>query len=63
MKFMVSIIARPELTEPPGELMYRCTSDFWSSLARNRSWAITTLATSSSMAPPTKMMRSLRSRE
>ncbi len=42
---MVSKIAKPAVTEPPGLLMYKVmsASRFW--LCRKSSWAITTLAT------------------
>src|SRR3984893_7684488 len=39
----------PAVTEPPGELIYRCMSLSGSSASRNSSWAMTRLANSSSM--------------
>jgi hypothetical protein len=56
---MVSRIARPAVIEPPGELMYSEISFSGSSAARNSIWAITRLATLSSMGVPRKMMFSL----
>src|SRR3546814_6085001 len=55
---IVSYIDMPEVTMPPGELMYMAMSLFGFSDSRNRSWAQTRLATASLIPPVTKMMRS-----
>ncbi len=63
---IVSYTARPAVTMPPGELMYRWMSFSWSWLSRYSSWEIRLLAESVVTAPPsppTKMMRSCRRRE
>src|SRR3989344_1650534 len=60
---MVSRIARPAETEPPGEFIYSEISFFGSSDWRNRSWAITVLATASSIGPPRKTTPSFKRRE
>ena len=59
MKFMVSRMPRPAVTEPPGELMYREMSLSGSVASRCKSCATTELATWSSICSPRKMMRSL----
>jgi hypothetical protein len=56
-------MASPLVTTPPGVLMYSMMSFSWSSLSRNRSWAMIRLATWSSIGSPRKMIRSFRSRE
>ena len=53
----------PDVTTPPGELMYIEISFFGFSASRNRSCATTSVAIPSSIGPVMKMMRSLRSRE
>ena len=63
MNCMVSYIASPEVTTPPGELMYIEISFFGFSASRNRSWATTKVAMPSSIGPVMKMMRSFRSLE
>jgi hypothetical protein len=60
---MVSWIARPAVTTPPGELMYIEMSFFGFSASRNRSWAVMSEAIWSSIGPVTKMIRSRSSRE
>ncbi len=60
---MVSWIARPAVTTPPGELMYIEMSFFGFSASRNNSWAVMSEAIWSSIAPVTKMIRSRSSRE
>jgi hypothetical protein len=63
MYFMVSWIAMPAVTTPPGELMYIEMSFDGFSDSRNSSWATITEAMWSSISPVTKMMRSRRRRE
>src|SRR5580658_8364123 len=63
MNCIVSYIARPDVTTPPGELMYIEISFFGFSASRNRSWATTRVDMPSSIGPVTKMMRSFKSRE
>ena len=48
---------------PPGELIYMEISFFGFSASRNRSCAVISEATWSSIGPVTKMMRSLSRRE
>ena len=60
---MVSWIARPLVTTPPGELMYMKMSFFGFSDSRNSSWAVISEAIWSSTAPVTKMIRSRSRRE
>ena len=55
--------ASSAVIEPPGELMYRWIGESWLSDCRCSSWAITTLATPSSISVPRKMIRSVSSRE
>src|ERR1051325_5247456 len=50
MYCMVSWIARPAVTTPPGELMYMKMSFFGFSDSRKSSWAVTRLAMGSSLA-------------
>ena len=59
---MVSKMAMPAVTDPPGELMYRLMSRSGSSAASSRICAHNRLAMSSSTWVPRKMMRSRRSR-
>ena len=63
MKSIVSRMARPAVTEPPGELMYREMSLSGSALSRCSSCATTELATLSSICSPRKITRSLSRRE
>src|SRR3954454_21145513 len=63
MNCMVSYIASPDVTTPPGELMYIEISFFGLSASRNKSWATTGVDMPSSIGPVTKMMRSFRRRE
>src|SRR6185295_8780830 len=49
----------PEVTTPPGELMYIETSFFGFSASRNKSCATTKVATPSSIGPVMKMILSL----
>ena len=58
-----SSIYGSEVTAPPGELIYILISSFAFCDSRNRSCAITALATPSSIGEPMKMMRSLSRRE
>ena len=60
---MVSWIASPLVTTPPGELMYMKMSFFGFSDSRNSNWAVMIAAIWSSIAPVTKMIRSRSSRE
>jgi hypothetical protein len=60
---MVSWIAMPAVTTPPGELMYIQMSFFGFSDSRKSSWAVMTEAIWSSTPPVTKMMRSRSRRE
>ncbi len=60
---MVSWIARPLVTTPPGELMYMAISFFGFSDSRKISWAQIRDAIPSSTGPVRKMIRSLRRRE
>jgi hypothetical protein len=60
---MVSYIARPAVTDPPGEFTYMWMSFSGSSASRKSSWAITRLATSSVISCPRKMIRSRSRRE
>ena len=53
----------PDVTTPPGELMYIEISFFGFSASRNSSCMQTEDAMWSSITPVTKMMRSFRSRE
>src|SRR5258707_323726 len=54
---------RPDVTTPPGELMYIAISFFGLSASRNRSWATTRVDITSSTVPVMKMMRSFSRRE
>jgi hypothetical protein len=63
MYAMVSWIARPAVTTPPGELMYMKMSFFGFSDSRKRSWAVTSEAIWSSIGPVMKMIRSRSRRE
>ena len=63
MCFIVSYIARPADTLPPGQLRYTLMSFPGLSASRKSSCAMTTFATSSSISVPRKMMRSMSSRE
>ncbi len=63
MNCIVSYIARPEVTTPPGELMYIEISFFGFSASRNSSCATTSVDMPSSIGPVTKMMRSFSRRE
>ena len=63
MYFMVSWIAMPAVTTPPGELMYIAMSFDGFSDSRNSSCATTTEAMWSSTSPVRKMMRSRSRRE
>ena len=60
---MVSWIAMPAVTTPPGELMYMKMSFFGFSHSRNSSWAVISEAMWSSTSPVTKTIRSRSSRE
>lgn len=51
-------MASEALNDPPGELMYIEMSRSGAIAARWSSWAMTTLATPSSIGVPTKMIRS-----
>ena len=51
-------MARPSVTEPPGELMYTEMSRSASSASSRMSWAQTMLAVFWSMALPMKTIRS-----
>ena len=53
----------PDVTTPPGELMYIEISFFGFSASRNSSCATTSVATPSSMPPVMKMIRSFSRRE
>jgi hypothetical protein len=53
----------PDVTTPPGELMYIEISFFGFSASRNRSCATTSVDMPSSIGPVMKMIRSLRRRE
>src|SRR5579883_3500356 len=55
-------MARPSVTDPPGELMYTEMSRSWCSASRRISCEQTRLAVFWSMADPMKTMRSLSSR-
>ena len=61
MKFMVSKMAMPALTEPPGELMYSDMSLSGFSLSKNSNCATTKLAVWS-LTPPTKKITRSRSK-
>src|ERR1700722_13959182 len=50
-------MARPALTEPPGELMYRLMAPRGSSADSSSSWAQSRLATASSTSVPRRTMR------
>ena len=63
MKFIVSKMARPADTEPPGELMYSEMSLSGFSLSRNSSWATMRLAIWSLTGPTRKITRSFSRRE
>jgi hypothetical protein len=63
MYCMVSYMARPAVTTPPGELMYMYTGLLGCSLSRNRSWAVTRLLMWSVTGPWTHTIRSLSSLE
>src|SRR5713226_5214966 len=63
MNCIVSYIASPDVTTPPGELMYIEISFFGLSASRNRSWATTSVDMPSSTGPVKKMMRSFSRRE
>ena len=63
MYCIVSCIAIPAVTTPPGELMYMKISFFGFSLSRYRSWAVTRVAIWSSTCPVTNTIRSRSSRE
>lgn len=59
---IVSYIARPALTLPPGELMYSLIGRVASSASRKRSWAVRSVEGRSETGPR-KMTRSRRRRE
>ncbi len=63
MYCIVSWIARPAVTTPPGELMYMKMSFFGFSDSRKSSWAVISEAIWSSTGPVTKTIRSRSSRE
>ena len=63
MYCIVSWIARPAVTTPPGELMYMKMSFFGFSDSRKSNWAVTGEAIWSSIAPVMKTIRSRSSRE
>ena len=63
MYCMVSWIARPAVTTPPGELMYMKMSFFGFSDSRKSSWAVISEAIWSSIPPVMKTIRSRSSRE
>jgi hypothetical protein len=63
MNCIVSYIAIPAETLPPGELMYRWMSLSGFSLSRNSSCATTRFAIASWIGPTRKITRSLRRRE
>jgi len=63
MYCMVSWIARPAVTTPPGELMYMKMSFFGFSDSRKSSWAVMSEAIWSSTVPVMNTMRSRSSRE
>ena len=54
----MSYIANPDVTTPPGELMYRKISFFGSSDSKNKNWAHMTLATASLTSPVKKIILS-----
>ena len=60
---MVSKIAMPSVTLPPGLLMYMEISASGSSISRNRSWATMLLASCSFTSPRRNTTRSLSRRE
>lgn len=60
---MVSYMASPAVTMPPGELIYSQIGASGSSLCKNRSWAQIMLAVASSMGSSSMMIRSRNSRE
>ena len=63
MYCIVSWIARPAVTTPPGELMYMKMSFFGFSDSRKSSWAVISEAIWSSIGPVMNTIRSLSSRE
>ena len=63
MYCMVSYIARPEDTTPPGELMYIKMSLVGFSASRNSNCAHTRVDTMSLIGPVMKIMRSFNNRE
>ncbi len=60
---IVSWIARPAVTTPPGELMYMKMSFFGFSNSRKSNWAVISEAIWSSIAPVMNTIRSRSSRE
>jgi hypothetical protein len=60
---MVSYMAIPALIEPPGLFIYKAMSLSGSSASKNNSWAITKLATVSSIALPKNIILSFNKRE
>ena len=60
---IVSYIAKPAVTEPPGELMYSIMSFSGFSLSNNSICATTRFATISSIGVPRKIILSLKSLE
>ena len=63
MYCMVSWIAMPAVTTPPGELMYMKMSFFGFSDSRKSNWAVMSEAIWSSTCPVTNTIRSRSSRE
>ena len=63
MNCMVSYMARPADTLPPGELMYRWIGFSGLSASRNSSCAMMMFATSSLIGDPRNTMRSISKRE
>src|SRR5690606_33203670 len=63
ISLMVSWMAKPAVTLPPGLLMYRLMWALGSWASKKSSWATTRFATWSVMGPPKKMIRSLSRRE
>src|SRR4030042_4275293 len=60
---IVSYIAMPAVTEPPGVLIYSWISFSGSFEAKNKSWAMTELATLSLMGPAKNIILSFKRRE
>ncbi len=63
IKFIVSVIDSPAVTDPPGELIYIEISFVGSCASKKSNWATIDVAMLSSTSPCTKTIRSFNKRE